>query len=88
VLDFSLLVDTRSKKLIEAELIACAGCGKLFMPKVAFERMVEITKESDEGPGDLTREQRLELLKYCDQCRPTKAVEWLMEKRGRDLLNE
>jgi len=85
VLDFSQLVERGSKKLAEAEFIACAGCGKLFMPKAAFERMVKIAKEG-EGTGDLDREQQLELLKYCENCRPPKAIEWVMKKMERDIL--
>ncbi|MEA2074512.1 MAG: 4Fe-4S binding protein [Euryarchaeota archaeon] len=85
VLDFSQLVERGSKKLAEAEFIACAGCGKLFMPKAAFERMVKIATEG-EGTGDLDREQQLELLKYCENCRPPKAIEWVMKKMERDIL--
>ncbi len=87
-LDFSRLLETEATPQVEIEFVACAGCGKLYMPKAAYERMVKLTEESEEGVGDLTRAQRLELLTYCDQCRQPKAVEWLMEKRGRDLLNE
>jgi hypothetical protein len=79
VLDFSLLVDTRSKKLIEAELIACAGCGKLFMPRSAFERMTALIKEGG-GEGELTIDERLEMLSYCEKCRPVKAIELSLHK--------
>ncbi len=85
VLDFSQLVERGSKKLAEAEFVACAGCGKLFMPKAAFERMVKIATEG-EGTGDLDREQQLELLRYCENCRPPKAIEWVMKKMERDIL--
>ncbi len=85
VLDFSQLVERGSKKLAEAEFIACADCGELFMPKAAFERMVKIATEG-EGTGDLDREQQLELLKYCENCRPPKAIEWVMKKMERDIL--
>ena len=79
VLDFSQLVEEGSKKLVEAELVACAKCGKLFMPKSAFERMAQILKEGKDE-GEFNIEERLELLRYCEKCRPVKAVEWSLEK--------
>ena len=81
VLDFSQLTERSCKKLAEAEFIACAGCGELFMPKAAFERMVKMIKESEEEEADeFSVEERLELLRYCEQCRPPKALEWSLEK--------
>lgn len=83
VLDFSQLVEEGSKKLIEAEFIACTGCGDLFMPKSAFERMGQILK-AGEGEGEFNVEERLELLRYCEKCRPVKSVEWSLEKMERE----
>jgi ferredoxin len=79
VLDFSQLAEEGSKKLVEIEFIACAGCGELFMPKSAFERMGQILKEG-KGEGELNIEERLDLLRYCKKCRPAKAVEMSLEK--------
>lgn len=79
VLDFSQLVEKGSKKLIDAELVACAECGKLFMPKSAFERMTAILKKG-EGLGELNVEERLDMLRYCEKCRPAKALELSLEK--------
>jgi len=78
VLDFSQLIEQRSKKLIEVELVACAECGKLFMPRSAFERMSSLIKEG--GEGELSIEERLELLSYCEKCRPVKAIEVSLKK--------
>lgn len=81
VLDFSLMVEKEGKKLVESELVACAGCGKLFMSRSAYERIAEILKESEgESEGELRVEERLELLRYCEDCRPSKAVEKVMYK--------
>ncbi len=79
VLDFSQLVKRERKKLIEAEFVACAECGKLFMPKSAFERMTALLQEGG-GEGELNIEERLELLGYCEKCRPVKAVELSLQK--------
>ncbi|MBN1761622.1 MAG: 4Fe-4S binding protein [Methanomicrobia archaeon] len=79
VLDFSQLVDEGSKKLVEVEFVACAGCGELFMPKSAFERMKQILK-AGKGEGELNVEERLDLLKYCQKCRPVRAVEVSLQK--------
>jgi len=83
VLDFSRLVEKEAETLVESEFIACAECGKLFMPKAAFERMRAILKEG-EGEGEFNVEERLELLRYCEKCRPVKAVEWSLEKLERE----
>jgi ferredoxin len=83
VLDFSQLIEEVSKKLVEAELVACAECGKLFMPKSAFERMEQILK-AGKGEGEFNIEERLELLRYCEKCRPVKSVEWSLEKLERE----
>jgi ferredoxin len=79
VLDFSQLVEEGSKKLVEVEFVACAGCGELFMPKSAFERMSALLKQG-EDEGELNIEERLDLLKYCQKCRPVRAVEVSLEK--------
>ncbi|MDI6811637.1 MAG: 4Fe-4S binding protein [archaeon] len=78
-LDFSLLVEKTRKKLFEAELVACAECGKLFMPKSALARISSILKEG-EGTGELNVEERLELLRYCEKCRAVKAIELSLKK--------
>ncbi|MBE0517376.1 MAG: 4Fe-4S binding protein [Methanophagales archaeon] len=82
-LDFSLLVEKTRKKLFEAELVACAECGKLFMPKSALERISSILKEG-EGTGELNVEERLELLSYCEKCRAVKAIELSLKKVERE----
>jgi ferredoxin len=79
VLDFSQLVEEGGKKLVEVEFVACAGCEELFMPKSAFERMSALLKQG-EDEGELNIEERLDLLKYCQKCRPVRAVEMSLEK--------
>jgi ferredoxin len=83
VIDFSLLVEKTRKKLIEAELVACAACGKLFMPRSAFERMTALIKEGG-GEGELNIDERLEMLSYCEKCRPVKAIELSLHKVERE----
>lgn len=85
VLDFSRLVEKKGRTLVESELIACAGCGKLFMSRSAFERISELLKEREgesKGKGELGVEEQLELLRYCEECRASKAVEWMYRKMG------
>ena len=84
-LDFSRLVEQEGKTIVEPELIACAGCGKLFMSRSAFERISELLKEREgegKGKGELGVEEQLELLRYCEECRASKAVEWMYRKMG------
>jgi len=88
VLDFSRLVEKEAKTLVESEFIACADCGKLFMSRSAFDRISELLKESEdegkgegeEGKGELNAEEKIELLRYCEDCRASKAVEWMYRK--------
>ncbi len=82
-LDFSRLVEKET--LVEPEFIACTGCGKLFMSRSAFERISELLKEREGesgGKGELSVEEQLELLRYCEDCRASKAVEWMYRKVG------
>ncbi len=84
-LDFSRLVEKEGKTLVEPEFIACTGCGKLFMSRSAFERISELLKEREGdsgGKGELSVEEQLELLRYCEDCRASKAVEWMYRKVG------
>jgi len=87
VLDFSRLVEKEGKTLVESELIACAGCGKLFMSRSAFDRISELLKENEGegkvvGEGELSIDEKIELLRYCEDCRASKAVEWMYRKMG------
>ncbi len=84
-LDFSRLIEKEGKTIAESELIACAGCGKLFVSKTAFERISKALRESggrEEVKGELSLEEKLELLRYCEKCRAPKAVVWTYKKKG------
>nr|CBH37844.1 iron-sulfur cluster-binding protein [uncultured archaeon] len=84
-LDFSRLIEKEGKTIAESELIACAGCGKLFVSKTAFERISKALRESGgrgEVKGELSLEEKLELLRYCEKCRAPKAVVWTYKKKG------
>jgi Pyruvate/2-oxoacid:ferredoxin oxidoreductase delta subunit/coenzyme F420-reducing hydrogenase delta subunit len=83
VLDFSQLLEQTPQQLIEVEFVPCAGCGELFMPKAAFERIAKTLKDGTDE-GELTIEERVDLLKYCTKCRPAKAVELSLEKLERE----
>ncbi|HDS45411.1 MAG TPA: 4Fe-4S dicluster domain-containing protein [Methanomicrobia archaeon] len=79
VLDFSQLMEQTPQQLIELEFVPCAGCGELFMPKTAFERIRTALEQA--GPeGEFNLEERLKLLPYCTKCRRVKAVELAVEK--------
>ncbi|MGC9443400.1 MAG: 4Fe-4S binding protein [Candidatus Methanospirareceae archaeon] len=83
VLNLSQLMEQTPQQLIEVEFVPCAGCGELFMPKAAFDRIAQ-TMKTGTDEGELTIEERLELLKYCTKCRPVKAVERSLEKLERE----
>jgi hypothetical protein len=53
------------------------------MPKAAFERIAKTLKDGTDE-GELTIEERVDLLKYCTKCRPAKAVELSLEKLERE----
>ncbi|NQE54059.1 hypothetical protein C5S29_10750 [ANME-1 cluster archaeon GoMg3.2] len=84
-LDFSRLIEKEGKTIVESELIACAGCGKLFVSKTAFERISKALRESggrEEVKGELSLDEKLELLRYCEDCRAPNAVAWTYKKKG------
>ena len=83
-LDFSRLIEKEGRTIVESELIACAGCGKLFVSKTAFERISRALRESEgreEVTGELSLDEKLELLRYCEDCRASKAVTWTYTKK-------
>ena len=83
-LDFSRLIERERKTILESEFIACVGCGKLFVSKNAFERISKTLRESggkEEVTGELSLKQKLELLRYCEDCRAPKAVAWAYKKK-------
>jgi heterodisulfide reductase subunit A-like polyferredoxin len=83
-LDFSRLIEKEGRTIAESELIACAGCGKLFMSKTAFERISKALRESggrEAVTGELSLDEKLELLRYCEDCRASRAVAWTYKKK-------
>ena len=84
-LDFSRLIEKEGRTIAESELIACAGCGKLFVSKTAFERISRALRESEgreEVTGELSLDEKLELLRYCEDCRASKAATWTYKKKN------
>jgi heterodisulfide reductase subunit A-like polyferredoxin len=83
-LDFSRLIEKEGRTIAESELITCAGCGKLFMSKTAFERISKALRESggrEEVTSELSLDEKLELLRYCEDCRASRAVAWAYKKK-------
>ena len=79
VLDFAKLVDLKETTLAESDLIKCEECGKPFITKAALERASNLIQGS-EGNDEFSTEERLELLKYCEDCRAVRALEKFLEK--------
>lgn len=74
ILDFSKLVSLDEVNLSKSELIECAVCGKEYISKSAFDRMVELLRKNEEK-NEFDLDLHLELLRYCENCRPLRAIE-------------
>jgi ferredoxin len=75
ILDLSSLVDQRPLTVFESEVIACVHCKKPYITKAAYDRLSRALRGN--LGGDFNVESQLELLKYCENCRPMKALEKL-----------
>ena len=73
VLDFAKLVDLKENGLVESELLECRRCGRPYIAKSALDRISDIIIEGRGGEFDV--ESHLDLLGYCESCRPLIAFE-------------
>ncbi len=79
LLDLSRLADTAKSTLFESKMMACAACKKPYMTEAAFDRIADsliLNVRDDiktEKQVELVRSQ-VELLKYCEECRPVQAI--------------
>jgi len=79
VLDFAKLSDLKEITLAESELVKCEACGKAFITRAALNRTSNLIRGS-EGSDELSTEERLGLLKYCEDCRAVRALGKVLEK--------
>ncbi|MDD2777683.1 MAG: 4Fe-4S binding protein [Methanocellales archaeon] len=79
VLDFAKLSDLKEITLAESELVKCEECGKAFITRAALNRTSNLIRES-EGNDEFSTEERLGLLKYCEDCRAVRALLKVLEK--------
>ena len=79
VLDFVKLIDLKESTLAESELIKCEECGKAFITQAALERTSNLIRGS-EGTDEFSTEERLGLIKYCEDCRAVRALEKVLER--------
>ncbi|OKY78642.1 MAG: F420-reducing hydrogenase delta subunit polyferredoxin [Candidatus Methanohalarchaeum thermophilum] len=71
-LDFN---DLKEKEIWKAEMIRCKNCGKPFMSKSAFKRV----KDKLNGKKGVFQEnERLEVMKYCEECKSKVALEKIL----------
>ncbi|MDD5485158.1 MAG: 4Fe-4S binding protein [Methanocellales archaeon] len=79
VLDFAKLSDLKEITLAESELVRCEACGKAFITRAALNRTSNLIRGL-EGTDELSTEERLGLLKYCEDCRAVRALGKVLEK--------
>ncbi len=79
VLDMERLLNAAPTTLFKSEQQVCASCNKPYMTQAAFDRITCSFIENVRG--DLKPQEQveliknqLELLRYCENCRPTKAI--------------
>ncbi len=79
LLDLSRLIDIAKSTLFESRMMACAACKKPYITEAAFDRIADsliVNVRDDikaEKQVELVRSQ-VELLKYCEECRPIQAI--------------
>ncbi|NYT00666.1 MAG: hydrogenase iron-sulfur subunit [Methanocellales archaeon] len=78
VLDFAKLVEPKEINLAESDLIKCEECGKPFITHAAFNRASNLIRGS-EGKDEFSTEERLGLMKYCEDCRAVRALKRVLE---------
>lgn len=80
VLDLAKLIEAGPETVFESELMTCALCRKPYMTTAAFDRIAGslITNIRDDiqpqEQVELIRSQ-IELLKFCEECRPSRAIQ-------------
>ncbi|MBU3965993.1 MAG: 4Fe-4S binding protein, partial [Euryarchaeota archaeon] len=79
VLDMERLLNAAPTTLFRSEQQVCASCNKPYMTQAAFDRIAGSFIENVRG--DLKPQEQVELIKnqvellrYCENCRPTKAI--------------
>ncbi|MDY6965753.1 MAG: 4Fe-4S binding protein [Halobacteriota archaeon] len=80
VLDFAKLLDLEgeSESLVESEMVECKKCGRPYITRSALDRMSDIIGET--GGGEFSVEGHLDLLGYCEDCRPLIALKKMKEE--------
>lgn len=78
-LDMERLSNAVPATLFKSELQVCASCNKPYMTQAAFDRMANSFIENVRGdlkPGEQVEliKHQVELLKYCENCRPKRAI--------------
>ncbi|GFO97387.1 methyl-viologen-reducing hydrogenase subunitdelta [groundwater metagenome] len=79
VLDMAKMLNTVPSILFKSELQVCASCNKPYMTQAAFDRIAGSFIENVRGdlePRDQVEliKHQVELLRYCENCRPVRAV--------------
>ncbi|MDI6888528.1 MAG: 4Fe-4S binding protein [Methanocellales archaeon] len=82
-LDFAKLVDLKEETIAQSEFVRCVKCGKAFVTRATLDKTSGILRSMG-GTGEFSMEERMELLKYCEDCRPVIALEKLLARIGAD----
>jgi len=78
-LDMERLRNPAPTTLFKSEILVCDSCNKPYMTQAAFDRMANSFIENVRGdlkPGEQVEliKHQMELLKYCENCRPKHAI--------------
>ncbi len=79
VFNISKLLDAKPSALFKSELQVCASCRKPYMTRAAFDKISDSFIENvrdDLGTSEQVEliKNQTELLQYCENCRPAKAI--------------
>jgi len=71
-IDFARLMDINSKLIRESEMVECKKCGRPFITRSALEKVSGVISGGD--AHEFGVEDHLDLIRYCDGCRPIIAL--------------
>ncbi|MDY6959818.1 MAG: 4Fe-4S binding protein, partial [Halobacteriota archaeon] len=72
VIDFKRLTSTDAKLMKESEMVECKKCGRPFITRSALEKISGVVSGGE--VHEFGVEDHLDLIKYCDKCRPIVAL--------------
>lgn len=78
-IDFKRLTHIDAKLMIKSEMVECKKCGKPFITRSALEKISGVVSGGD--VHEFGVKDHLDLINYCDKCRPVIALKKIQERK-------